>query len=110
MRIWDVPAKDLCRKHLLGEHRELHAIWTILTTGKKGYINHPETKRWIGKLGALYLRHEKLVQEMRQRKYNHYSILDKIVATGLRQQKTFVHSVKEQKEILKNKDCECYQG
>ena len=31
MRVWDVSPKELCRAHLLGEHRELHAIWTILT-------------------------------------------------------------------------------
>ncbi len=31
MRIWDIPPKLLCRNHLLGEHRELHAIWSILT-------------------------------------------------------------------------------
>ena len=42
MRIWDVPPECLCRQHLLGEHRELHAIWTILTTGKTGYTRHPE--------------------------------------------------------------------
>ena len=39
MRIWDIAAHKLCRNHLLGEHRELHAIWSILTTGKKGIKN-----------------------------------------------------------------------
>lgn len=34
MRIWDLSPKRLCRNHLLGEHRELHAIWA---GGKKGY-------------------------------------------------------------------------
>lgn len=109
MRIWDVPAKDLCRKHLLGEHRELHAIWTILTTGKKGYRNHPETKRWIGKLQALYNRHEQLVVEMKRRSYTHRSDLDKHFAIGKARQTDFVHSLQEQKVILKTKDCDCYQ-
>jgi len=45
MRIWDIPPDKLCRNHLLGEHNELHAMWNILTQGKKGYANHPETKK-----------------------------------------------------------------
>lgn len=109
MRIWDVPPQELCRKHLLGEHRELHALWTILTTEKKGYLNHPETKRWIGKLGALYKRHEEQVEEILKRKYNHHSPLDKTLAVGKNTQDTFVHTVEEQKIILLNKPCECYK-
>ncbi|NCS72473.1 MAG: pyrimidine dimer DNA glycosylase, partial [Candidatus Magasanikbacteria bacterium] len=31
MRVWDIHPKYLCRKHLLGEHRELHGLWNILT-------------------------------------------------------------------------------
>ncbi|TXI34619.1 MAG: pyrimidine dimer DNA glycosylase [Niabella sp.] len=108
MRIWDVSPHDLCRIHLLGEHRELHAIWTILTTGKKGYINHPETKRWIGKLAALYKRHEEEVVEMQNREYNHASPLDEKLALGKKDQDEFVNSVEEQKEILKNKKCPCF--
>ena len=33
-------------------------MWNILTQGKRGYTNHPETKRWKGKLRALYRVHE----------------------------------------------------
>lgn len=110
MRVWDVPPKDLCRIHLLGEHRELHAIWTILTTGKKGYRSHPETKRWIGKLAALYKRHEEEVKEMERRGYVHRSTLDKKLATGKHVQSDFVHSISEQREILKKKDCGCYNN
>lgn len=108
MRVWDIPPKDLCRKHLLGEHRELHAIWTILSTGKKGYMNHPETKRWVGKLGALNTRHEEEVKEMERRGYSHHSPLDPQFATGITTQNEFVNSIKEQKEILRNKQCDCY--
>jgi hypothetical protein len=36
VRIWDLDPASLCDRHLLGEHRELHAIWSILTTGKRG--------------------------------------------------------------------------
>ena len=50
MRIWDILPDKLYRQHLLGEHRELHAIWSILTKNKKGYSNHPENVRLGGDL------------------------------------------------------------
>ena len=95
MRIWDIAPDKLCRNHLLGEHSELHAIWSILTQNKKGFANHPETLRWRGRLGALYLRHGKIVQEMKKRGYNHYSPLDVRFATGKNIQNQFVNSYKE---------------
>jgi hypothetical protein len=64
MRIWDIPSEKLCRNHLLGEHRELHAVWSILINIKKGYAHHPKTVRRKGKQKALYVRHEQLVKEM----------------------------------------------
>ena len=93
MRIWDIHPSKLCRNHLLGEHRELHAIWSILTTGKKGYSNHPETLRWKGKLKALYIRHEKLVTEMINRGYNHNSPLNKELSTGISKQDKLIDSI-----------------
>lgn len=107
MRIWDLPPSVLCRKHLLGEHRELHAIWTVLTQNKKGYAKHPETLRWVGKLKALAKRHESLVDEMKKRDYKHNSNLDMSLATGSAIQKKFIHTIEEQKEIIKNKLCDC---
>lgn len=109
MRVWDIEPKKLCRKHLLGEHRELHAIWTILTTNKKGYRNHPETKRWEGKLAALYRRHENQVQEMVARKYQHHSPLDAKFAVGGKVQRSLVNTIEEQIELLTNKDCDCFR-
>lgn len=107
MRIWDLPPEVLCRKHLLGEHRELHAIWTIITKGKKGYTNHPETKRWVGRLRALYLRHEALVSEMERRGYHHNSPLEEELACGAEIQDVFVDDPDKQVEILKQKGCDC---
>ena len=52
-----------CRAHLLGEHRELHAIWSVLTGDKAGYRKHPETLRWENRLAALYARHTALVED-----------------------------------------------
>ena len=91
----------------MGEHRELHAIWSILTRNKKGYAHHPETLRWKGKLKALFLRHAKLIQEMQNRGYQHKSNLLKRLANGKSKQSLYVDSVKQQVRILKNKRCSC---
>ncbi len=102
-----MPVEKLCQKHLLGEHRELHAIWSILINEKKGYSKHPETLRWKGKLKALYLRHESQVKEMQKRGYKHKTPLDKTLATGAPTQREFINSVQEQNRILKEKGCNC---
>jgi hypothetical protein len=107
MRIWDIAPARLCREHLLGEHRELHAIWNILTQHKRGYRHHPETLRWEGRLAALYRRHEKLVREMLHRGYQHYSPLDKRQAGGLNIQRRYITSRKDQLILLKKKGCGC---
>ncbi|HSX09131.1 MAG TPA: pyrimidine dimer DNA glycosylase/endonuclease V [Candidatus Saccharimonadales bacterium] len=107
MRIWDLSPTILCRKHLLGEHRELHSIWTVITQHKKGYAHHPETLRWIGKLKALANRHEQLVKEMKKRNYRHHNELDLSLATGDAHQTTLIHTLAEQKQILRDKHCDC---
>ena len=107
MRIWDIPPEKLCRHHLLGEHAELHGIWSILTQGKRGYANHPEVKRWQGKLKALYCKHQEIVSEMLARGYRHNSPLDASLATGASKQDTLVDSLEEQARILRDKDCDC---
>ena len=107
MRIWDLPPEILCRNHLLGEHRELHAVWAILTESKKGYANHPETLRWKGKLRALYERHEAQVREMIRRGYRHQSPLDMALATGKAEQKEYIDTPQEQRALLKKRECGC---
>lgn len=107
MRIWDLSPSILCRKHLLGEHLELHSIWAVITQNKKGYSRHPETLRWVGKLKALYNRHKNLVEEMKNRGYNHHSDLDIKLARGKPLQDFFLNTHDEQIKILKNKNCEC---
>jgi hypothetical protein len=109
VRVWDVPPEELCRAHLLGEHRELHAIWTILTQDKKGYRNHPETKRWVGKQSALFARHEALVSEMTRRGHRHRSDLDAELAIGADVQRAFIDSVELQRDLLAAKPCGCYK-
>lgn len=107
MRIWDLPPERLCRQHLLGEHRELHALWTILSTGRAGYANHPETRRWRGKLAALFARHEALVAEMERRGYRHGSPLDPHLATGCAVQTDYVDRPEVQRDLLRAKGCDC---
>lgn len=69
MRVWDIHPGYLNRQSLLGEHRELHGLVSILVNGKKGYSQHPETLRWVGYGWALKQRHEELVYEMNLRGY-----------------------------------------
>ena len=107
MRIWYVPPENLCRNHLLGEHREIHAVWSVITERKKGYATHPETTRWRGRLMALYIRHEALIDEMHSRGYAHMSPLDRSKATGSSRQDTFVDPPEKQLQILRQKDCNC---
>ena len=107
MRIWDIVPRRLCRIHLLGEHRELHAIWSVIVNGKKGYAQHPETLRWKGKLKALYGRHEVLVAEMSHRGYQHRSPLARRHATGSAKQTLYVDRPNMQIVILRKKGCLC---
>ncbi len=67
MRIWDVNPGYLNRQSLLGEHRELHAIVSIIKHNKKGYSRHPETLRWQSFGWALSQRHKLLAAEMKLR-------------------------------------------
>jgi len=108
VRIWDVDPGELCRAHLLGEHRELHALWTILTEDRRGYRSHPETRRWEGKLAALYRRHEALVEAMQARGYRHHSPLDRSLATGLERQDELIDDISTQRRMLLDKGCECF--
>ncbi len=79
MRVWDVHPGYLSRTRLLGEHREIHALWVVITEEKRGYSSHPETMRWRGHLGELYRRHELVVAEMALRGYRHKSPLKEVL-------------------------------
>lgn len=74
MRMWMVPPQIMCTQHLLGEHRELHALVGILRTKPNlswiGYVHHNCLEfRSIGR------RHEELVVEMLLRGYQHLTPL-----------------------------------
>ena len=70
MRIWDISPGYLNRQSLLGEHRELHGIVSIIINKKKGYSKHPETLRWVGYGWALRKRHQLLASEMELRGFS----------------------------------------
>lgn len=102
MRIWDLDPGFLNNQSLLGEHRELHGMISILQNDKKGYRNHPETKRWEKSLLALIIRHELLVEEMKTRKFNHKSPVE--METGkIKWPDLFIDEPGEQFEILRDK-------
>jgi hypothetical protein len=65
-----VPARCLCRKHLLGEHVETHMFLGTLKRRKNvaGFLS-----RGLLEPASLYLRHAELAGEMRSRGYTHAS-------------------------------------
>ena len=73
MRVWDINPGYVTRQSLLGEHREIHALVSIMENNKRGFAHHPETLRWKGHLGGLKMRHALVVSEMAVRGYRHCS-------------------------------------
>lgn len=76
MRIWDINPGYLNRQSLLGEHRELHGLVSIMVNNKTGYSKHPETLRWLDFGWALRQRHQLLKAEMELRGYNDRTPVD----------------------------------
>lgn len=70
MRMWLVDPQKMCRKHLLGEHVELHMLAGCLNKGKNisGFIENSFVDPTL-----LLPRHDELVREMQRRGYNHCS-------------------------------------
>jgi hypothetical protein len=75
MRMWMVDPRLMCRKHLLGEHVEIHMLVGTLQRRKtiSGFI-----QRGLLQPEAIYLRHDALVDEMTARGYRHRSPLDSV--------------------------------
>ena len=72
MRMWLVPPSHMCRKHLLGEHVELHMLLGTLKKGKSitGFLSGGLVDPC-----RMYKRHGELVREMERRGYAHNSPL-----------------------------------
>lgn len=67
-----VPPAKMCRKHLLGEHVEIHMAVASLRLGKSvdGFL-----AKGLLQLEKLRSRHDELVREMERRGYRHRSPL-----------------------------------
>jgi hypothetical protein len=76
MRMWMVDPRTMCRRHLMGEHLELHMLAGTVRKGisVRGYIDGGMMEP-----GSVVERHAALVVEMRERGYNHKSPLDALV-------------------------------
>lgn len=72
MRMWMTPPETMCRKHLLGEHVELHMFVGAINKGisVQGFLD-----KNLMEPAMLYRRHKELADEMKRRGYNHQSYL-----------------------------------
>jgi len=72
MRMWMVDPQILCRKHLLGEHVEIHMFVGTIFKGKSlaGYV-----KNNLVQPRSILNRHDELVREFSKRGYRHNSTL-----------------------------------
>ena len=70
--MWGVNPKLLCRKHLLGEHVEVHMF---VGTIRKGISLAGYVRDGLVEVHSLRKRHEELAAEMARRGYNHQSPL-----------------------------------
>lgn len=72
MRMWMIDPTLLCRKHLLGEHTELHMLAGSILRGTslEGFV-----RNGLLQVGDIAARHEALAQEMLARGYAHQSPL-----------------------------------
>ena len=84
MRMWLVDPKKMCRKHLLGEHVELHMLVSSIKRGisLQGFVDNK-----LIDTTKIQARHEELAEEITRRGYSHKSPLqyeDKIrVGVGI---------------------------
>ena len=109
MRMWMVDPKIMCRKHLLGEHVELHMFVGTIKRKKRlsGYI-----KNNLLQFSAIHGRHQQLIEEMERRGYKHKSPitlteLDEYFSNYSNEIQLFVIDKEESlKELLKRcKEC-----
>ena len=70
--MWMVDPRSMCRKHLLGEHVELHMLASTL---RRGYRIDGFLEQRILEPASIIKRHNQLVCEMQRRGYEHTSPL-----------------------------------
>jgi len=112
MRVWDIPVEYLCNKHLIAQHGEIHAIYSIITNGWKGYAHHPEVTRWRGHLDYLKYVHLVTAMEMADRGIKHNLKLGTIDSApmgiiSIDGWPAPLQSIEEQQAILRSRECAC---
>jgi hypothetical protein len=110
MRVWDVPPAELCDRHLVGEHAEIHAVWSVIKNAKRGYAKHPEVMRWRDHTAALAARHGGVAAEMELRGFRHRSPLSVHGGGDAASPLTLLNTLAEQRELLRAKRCHCFDG
>ena len=70
MRMWLVNPRFLCRKHLLGEHVEMHMFIGAI---KKGISINGYIEKGLLETNRIISRHDELAEELIRRGYNHNS-------------------------------------
>ncbi len=103
MRVWDVHPGYLSRQNLLGQHAEIHAIFSVIVEGKRGYAHHPETLRWRARLPLLGQRHQLTVAEMTVRGWGHRSPMEGADGPDTDEDITYVDAPSRQFTLLKAK-------
>src|ERR1017187_1935082 len=72
MRMWKVDPTMMCRKHLLGEHVEMHMFVGTINKGiVKDFSNSKYVTEGLVEVHSIKMRHEELVAEMTRRGYDH---------------------------------------
>ncbi|MFW9872031.1 MAG: pyrimidine dimer DNA glycosylase/endonuclease V [Candidatus Thorarchaeota archaeon] len=101
MRNWNIKPSCLCRKHLIGEHGEIHkAVGNLKHSGK--WTKNLTNKGFLEPQNFLK-RHNLIAKEMIKRGYNHKSPLE---IEGLKLEKGKVDKKKAIND-LKNRCLEC---
>jgi len=75
MRLWMIDPEVLCRRHLLGEHVEVHMFVGSINSGISmlGFV-----EKGLLEYSSLHDRHEVLTREMLRRGYAHNSPLPEL--------------------------------
>lgn len=97
--MWNINPEKMCRKHLLGEHVELHMFVGSMNKGRslKGHLDKGQLE-----IHNIRRRHIELVKEMQARGYKHKSKLPKFKS----RKAGTIDSIKNYEELIKRcKEC-----
>ena len=110
MEIFDLQPWQLCKTHLLSQHRVIHKVWNHIQTPEHKrspkLSTDPECCRWEANSLALFRVHLEITNEMHRREMKHSSPLEgKTIGDGVLRE--FLTPIDQQMERLNAKDCGC---